>query len=82
MVVIWSFGAFSFFIIPYYIGTTSLNIYAMSTATGIGEILASCISLFLVHGKDKRMMIAIFLFITCISSVGLALLIWLYTGED
>ena len=82
MVVIWSFGAFSFFIIPFYIGTTDLNIYAMSTATAIGEILASFISLFLVHGRDKRKMIAVFLFLTCISSIGLILLLWLYDGTS
>lgn len=82
MVIVWSFGAFSFFIIPFYIGTTDLNIYAMNTATAVGEIFASLISLFLVHGRDKRYMIALFLVITCVSSVGLMLLLWLYEGTS
>ena len=50
MVVIWSFGAFSFFVVPFYIGTLPLNIYMMSTATAIGEIIASVICLFITHG--------------------------------
>ena len=82
MVIIWSFGTLSFFIIPFYIGTTDLNIYAMSAATAIGEILASIISLVLVNGWDKKRMIILFLGITCVSSIGLILLLWLYVGES
>jgi Na+/melibiose symporter-like transporter len=80
MVVIWSFGAFSFFVVPYYIGTLPLNIYMMSTATAVGEIVSSIICLFVTHGRDKRKSISIFMLLTCISSVGLILLLWLYTG--
>jgi hypothetical protein len=82
MVVIWSFGAFSFFVVPFYIGTLPLNIYMMSTATAVGEIISSIICLFVTHDRDKRKSISIFMFITSFSSVGLILLLWLYTGSS
>ena len=78
MVILWSFGAFSFFIVPFYIGTIDLNIYMMNLATAVGEIIATFICLFLVSGRDKRKLTALFMFIVATSSVALILLIWLY----
>jgi Na+/melibiose symporter-like transporter len=65
MIFIWSFGAFSFFVVPYYIGTLTLNIYMMSTALAGGEIISSMICLFVTHGRDKRKSVAFFMLITC-----------------
>lgn len=48
MVILWSFCAFSFFIVPFYIGTLSLDIFLMNLATACGELFATLICLFVV----------------------------------
>jgi hypothetical protein len=82
MVVIWAFASFAFFMVPFYIGTLDFNIYLMSTATAFGEVLSSVICLLVTHHIDKKKSISFFTGISCLGSLAVTLIIWLYHGND
>jgi hypothetical protein len=82
MMGVWSFSSFSFFLIPFYIGKTDLNIYLISLSTAIAEIIAAFICLYLTHGYDMRKLLALFLGLTCIGSVGEVLFTSFYGGSS
>lgn len=80
LVVVWSFGAFAFFIIPFYIGDLPLNIYMMDTSTGIAQILAAFLAMSLIKGKSKIRTLAIFLFVTFVGCI--CLIVLMAVSED
>ena len=50
MAIIWSFGSFAFFLVPYYLSSIKgANIYALSLATEFAEFLASIICIFITR---------------------------------
>jgi len=82
MVVLWSFGVFSFYMIPYYIGTLDLNVYAMNVATALGEVVAAVLCLFITNTVDKRKSTSVSTGISFLGCVGVTLILWLYHGND
>jgi len=82
MVVIWACASFAFFMVPFYIGTLDYNIYLMSTATALGEVISSVICLIVTHKIDKKKSISFFTAISCLGSLAITLIIWLYKGDD
>lgn len=71
LMTIWSFGAFSFFLVPYYLATIDLNVFLMSTMTALGEIIASGICWFITSCMPIKKSLSLFSFVTFISSVGI-----------
>jgi hypothetical protein len=82
MIVIWSFCTFSFFVVPFYLDTLPGNLFLMSSATAIAEVLASVICLLLTHKFDTRKTVAFFAFISLVATIGIILLTSLYKGES
>lgn len=82
MVVIWSFCSFSFFLVPYYLDTIPSNLFLMSSATAIAEILSSIICLSITHKYETRKSIAFFAFVSCCATIGIILLTSLYKGKS
>jgi len=74
MMVIWSFCSFSFFLIPYYLDTIPGNLFLMSSATAVAEILSSIICLCINHRYETRKSIAFFAFVSCCATIGIILL--------
>lgn len=72
--VIWSFCSFSFFLIPYYLDTIPGNLFLMSSATAVAEILSSLICLFITHNIEIRKSIAFFCLVSCSATIAIILL--------
>ena len=79
---IWSYGAVSFFLIPYYLATVKSNVFLMSTATAIAEIVASGICWFITDCLQIKSALSIFSFVTCVSAVGITLFNAFYVEYD
>lgn len=73
LMTIWSYGAFSFFLIPYYLATVKSNVFLMSTATAVAEIVASGICWFITECLQIKSALSIFSFISCVSAVAITL---------
>jgi Flp pilus assembly protein protease CpaA len=69
--VIWSFGSFAFFMIPYYLKNIKGDIYSLSIATEVAEFLASVICLFIQERMDLRRALAIFCALIALGSFGI-----------
>lgn len=82
MIVVWSFCTFSFFVVPYYLDTLPGNLFLMSSATAVAEILASVICLLTTHKFDTRKTVAFFSFVSCVATAGIILLTSLYKGSS
>ena len=53
MMVIWSFGSFAFFMVPYYLSSIkNTDIYLMSIATELAEFLASVLCVYITRIMD------------------------------
>ena len=82
MATLWSFSSFAFFLIPYYIAYIDLNIYLISAATAIAEIISCLICLGLTHSKDLRKMLALFCGLSAVGTLGVMLFNLFYTGDN
>jgi len=82
MMIVWSFSAFSFFLVPFYIATIPSNIFLMSTCTAVAEIIASVICLTVTHNMDKKKSLIVFCAMSCLGTIGVMLFQWLYTGDS
>jgi len=81
MVIIWSFGSFAFFLVPFYLQEIKADIYMLSYATEIAEFLASVICLFITRIMDLKKAMFLFCTLVCISSVGM-LLFFMYSSDS
>ena len=54
MAIIWSFGSFAFFLVPFYLSQMKANIYYLSLGTEAAEFLASVICVFIARIMDLR----------------------------
>jgi hypothetical protein len=71
MTITWSFSAFAFFLVPFYLTTLeSNNMFLLSTSLAIAEIISSIICLTLIHGRDLRKVLSFFCALTCFGTVG------------
>ena len=80
MMIIWSFCSFSFFLVPYYLDTIPGNLYLMSSATAIGEIIASIICLTITHRFETRKSVSFFAFVSLIATIAIVMLTSFYKG--
>lgn len=78
MAVIWSFGSFAFFFVPYYLNKMKANIYYLSLATELAEFLASVVCVFITRIIDLRKALLICCMIVCLGSVTMIFV----TGND
>lgn len=73
LMTIWSYGAFSFFLVPYYLATIKANVFLMSTMTAIAEIVASGICWFITSCMPIKKALSLFSFITFVSAAGITI---------
>ena len=71
MMVIWSFGSFSFFLVPYYLQSVEADIYDLSLATELAEFLASLICVYITRIMDLKKALFVFCSLISLSSTGL-----------
>ena len=75
LVVVWSFGAFSFFMVPYYLNTIEgPNFYILSIATSIAEIFAATLSLYLTNRYDSARVVSTTAWISAVGAVFILIL--------
>lgn len=67
MTVIWGFSAFGFFMVPFYLNKMDANIYYLSLATEVAELLGSVFCVFVARLMDLR---RAFFMCCCLISVG------------
>jgi hypothetical protein len=82
MIIVWSFCTFSFFVVPYYLDTIPGNLFLMSSATAVAEIIASIICLLATHKYDTRKTVAFFSFVSCVATIGIITLTACYKGTS
>ena len=79
MAIVWSFGSFAFFLVPYYLSQMKANIYYLSLATEVAELLGSVICIFIARMIDLRRA----LFICCmVVTAGCIAMIFFTKAED
>lgn len=54
MMIVWSFGSFAFFMVPFYLKNIKANIFYLSLATEFAELLASVVCAFISRIMDLR----------------------------
>lgn len=70
MTVIWSFGSFAFFLIPFYLGTIKFgNVYSMSLAIETAELMASFVCLFITKLISLKNSLLLFCLFVCSGAV-------------
>ena len=75
----WSFGSFSFFMVPYYLDSMKANFFMLSLASEIAEFLGSVVCLFISAYMDLRR--ALFLFQSLVA-VGCLAMIFVVKPDD
>ena len=60
MMIIWSFGSFAFFMVPFYLNKVKGNIYYLSFATEFAEFLASVICFFIQKFMELKRALLLF----------------------
>ena len=76
MTIIWSFGTFSFFMLPNYLTLMKGNVYILQLASELGEFFANFFALFLARLVDLRKGL-----LTCLILVTLGSLIMQFVIE-
>jgi len=69
MTIIWSFGTFSFFMLPNYFTLMKGNVYILQLSSEFGEFLANFFSLFLARLIDLRRGLLICLILVTVGSL-------------
>ena len=71
MTVVWSFGSFAFFLVPFYLNSMKANIYYLSLATELAELIASVICLFIERVMSLKKALLCFLVLISCGSLGI-----------
>lgn len=72
MAVVWSFGSFAFFLVPYYLQSIKgAGIYTLSYATEIAEFLASILCIFVTRLINLKKALQLCLLLVAGASCGL-----------
>ena len=74
MVVLWSFGSFAFFLVPYYLESLSADLYVTSLASELAELLASVMVGFIANCIELKKAMTIFCMLICVMSAA----IWIF----
>ena len=72
MCVIWSFGSFSFFMVPYYLDSMSANFFYLSLASEVSEFIGTVLTLVMSSCMDLRR--ALFLFQSLVALGAIAMI--------
>lgn len=80
MLVIWSFGSFAFFMVPYYLDSMSADFFILALASEAGEFLANLLCLFVASCMDLRR--ALFLFMALVALGCLAMIFVVKHNSD
>jgi hypothetical protein len=80
MLIIWSFGSFSFFLVPFYLESIEANFYALSLASEVSEILGSIICLGIT--RVMKLERALFMFCSLIVISSIAMMVFKKTVGD
>lgn len=73
MMLIWSFGSFSFFLIPFYLSSIPADFFVLSFSSEVAEYLGSIICLFITRCVRLERAISFFTLLIALSSLGLLL---------
>ena len=77
MMIIWSFGSFAFFMVPYYLKNVKADIYNLSIATEVAEFLASVACLYIQERMELKKALFFFCSLIALGSFGM-----LFIAED
>jgi Na+/melibiose symporter-like transporter len=73
MMIMWSYGSFSFFLIPYFLATFDSNMYLMAISIYCGALLSSFIILSLVGKVDILNALKVSCFLTVLGTLAIIL---------
>lgn len=79
MIIIWSFGAFGSFLIPYYLTTLDGNVFVISIFSSLAEVIASIVCGTITRFYDLK---KILIFFCMFSFVAAFLLVFLGNGDN
>ena len=83
MVTIWSFCAFAFFLVPFYMSVLDTdNMFIMSLALALAEIISSVICISFIHGRDLRRLLSFYYLITCLGALFIMTFKMIYKGNS
>ena len=82
MMVVWSFGSWAFFVVPFYLAEIKGNMFLMSLMTALAEIVATFICMFAIHGRDLRKALALFCGISAVGSLAVIIFTSVYSGDS
>ena len=83
MVTIWSFCAFAFFLVPFYMSVLETsNMFLMSLALALAEIISSVICISFIHGRDLRRQLSLYFFLTCLGAIFIMTFKMIYKGSN
>ena len=73
MTFVWSFGTFSFFLVPFYLSTIKANVYHLSLSVEFAEFMSSVVCIFITRLMPLKRALVIFATLVCVGSVCLLL---------
>jgi Na+/melibiose symporter-like transporter len=71
MMIIWSFGSFAFFMVPFYLKNVKANIFMLSLATETAELLGSILCFFIQKCISLKKALILFSFMIAVSCFGM-----------
>jgi len=69
MIVVWSYGSFGFFLIPFYLDSINANLYVLAIAMGSAELFASGACAVITRFMTLKRALLLFLSISCFSAL-------------
>jgi len=82
LLLVWSYTAFAWYLVPFYIGTIPSNMFLLMLCVAIAEIMGSLLCLFIVQRFDKKRALQVCCAVSCISCIGVMAFKSLYTGTS
>ena len=82
LLLVWSYTAFSWYLIPFYIGTIPSNMFLLMLFVAIAEILGSLLCLCIVKKFNKKRALQVCCAVSCVSSIGVMTFKYFYTGTN
>ena len=68
MTVVWSFGSFAFFLVPFYLGSIKSNVYHMSLSVEFAEFMSSLVCLFITKIMPLKTALVLFSTLVCLGT--------------
>jgi len=82
LLLVWSYTAFAYYLIPFYVGTIPSNMFLLMLCVAIAEIVGGLLCLCIVKRFNKKRALQMCCAVSCISSIGVMVFKFLYTGTS